>query len=104
MPDKTTYKKVATVYVKSGSEKGVRTKVVSRNGRIYDALDKLEKFARLLSDINKAVLSTSSGMSRKKKKKIKKYAKINSKTGILVLKKARKAKKGKRVKPAKRKK
>lgn len=106
MPDKTTYKKVATVYVKSGSKKSVKTKVVSKNGKIYDTLDKLEKFARILSDINKILRNagTDSGMSRKKKKKIKKYAKINSKTGMLVLKKATKAKRGKRAKPAKRKK
>ena len=78
---------------------------VSKGGKIYNALDKLERVARVVAAINRAVMGDPDPKSKKNKKrrrKIKKYAKIDKKRGVLVLKKAKKIKKSKKAKSAKR--
>lgn len=103
MPDNARYKKIATVYVRE-DEKKKPSKSESKpdeNGKVYNALDKLEKLASVAALINRIILgdpNPKSKHNKKKRKQIKKYAKINKKKGVLVLKKAKKTKKAKKAK------
>ena len=106
MSDKPTYRRVATVYVREDKKKSGKKKTAAQgHGKVYNALDKLERIARVLSEINKAVMGDPDPKSKKNKKRrkqIKKYARIDKKTGVLILKKAKKVKKPKKAKLAKR--
>lgn len=87
MPNPLSYKKAATVYVRRD-----RQKKTSGNSVIYDILDVLERIARIVAAINRWVMGDSHpARSKKKIRRIKKYAKINKRTGMLILKKQKKA-------------
>ncbi len=62
--------------------------------KIYDTLDKLEKVAVKLAGINKIIKKE----RKKSKKKAKKRYKLNKKTGVLVMKKAKRQKGAKLMK------
>lgn len=97
MPNPLQYKKVAKIYVRRD-----KLKASSGNGVIYDVLDILEKIARVIAAINRAVMGDPSSEYRKKKiRRIKKYAKISKTTGMLILKKQKKIAVLKSMKPAK---
>ncbi|MBR2336046.1 MAG: hypothetical protein IKA62_07490 [Clostridia bacterium] len=66
----------------------------SLDEKIYDKLEKLEKIAIKLAGINKILKKE----RKKSKKKAKKRYKLNKKTGLLVMKKAKRQKGAKLMK------
>lgn len=97
MPNPLHYKKVANVYVRRD-----KLKASSGNSVIYNILDVLEKIARVLAAINQIIMGCpNSDYQKKRIRRIKKYARINKTTGMLILKKQKKAVALKRLKPAK---
>lgn len=99
----TKYKRGATVYVRQGKTQSIK----SKENKVYNALDRLEKIMRAVSAVNRAIVGDRDMSSRKNKKRLKsakKYAKYCKKNGMLVLKKqpaVRYAKPAKSLKRAK---
>ncbi len=98
MINKKEYRKVATVYVKKGKNVNIKS---SDNGKVYNALDRLEKILRTASDINKILRGDNKKKRKKQTRKSKKYAKVDKTTGMLVLKSTKYAKRAKPAKKAK---
>ena len=97
MPNPLQYKKVASVYVRRD-----KLKASSGNSVIYNILDSLEQIARVIAAINRFIMGNqNSDYNKRRIRRIRKYAKINKTTGMLVLKKQKKATALKSLKPAK---
>ena len=97
MPNPLQYKKVASVYVRRD-----KLKASSGNSVIYNILDALEQIARVIAAINRFIMGNQNSDYQKKKiRRIKKYAKIDKTTGMLILKKQKKVTALKSLKPAK---
>ena len=96
MPNPIHYKKVANVYVKRDKLRA------PSNSVIYNILDALEQIAKVIASVNRFVMGEpNSDYQKRKVRRIKKYAKINKTTGMLVLKKQKKIVVLKNLKPAK---
>ncbi len=97
MPNPLHYKKVANVYAKRNC-----LKKSSGSNIIYDILDVLEKITRVIAALNRWVMGDSHpARSKKKIRRIKRYAKINKRTGMLILKRQKKIRALKGLKSAK---
>lgn len=97
MPKPPRYKKVEPVRARRGNYRA------SSNSVIYNILDALEKTARIVATVNRWVMGDPRTASGKRRlRRIKKYAKIDKRTGMLILKKEKKLTGLKYSKPAKR--